>query len=186
MKTVRLFSVVMAVAIVAAAFSPSVAKPVATQSGQTVVVTSPVQVFVDAARGTPLLASMGVTAPFIKISVESASASSDYACKLLSQSPKDYTKMVSRQYFDMIWTVQNSGKRIWYANVVPFKYIGGTKMHTYGDSFGLPGNIGRGKKATLVVDMTAPKARGIYSTLWGLYSGRKAFCRVTLTIGVSR
>jgi hypothetical protein len=186
MKAVRMFSVVMALALFAVAILPFATTPVAAQANQTIMVTSPVQAFMDAARGMPLLASMGATAPFITMSVESASASSDYACTLVKQSPKDYTRMKTRQYFDMQWTVKNTGNRIWYASAIPFKYIWGAKMQTHGDTFSLPGDISRGKKVNLVVDMNAPKNQGIYSITWGLFSGSRAFCRVTLTIGVSR
>jgi len=186
MKAVRMFSVVMALALFAGAIFPFAVKPVAAQTSQTILVTSPVQAFMDAARGMSLLAPMSITAPLITLSVESASASSGYACTLVKQTPKDYTKMKTRQYFDMKWTVKNTGSSTWYANWVPFKYIWGAKMQTRGDVLNLPGDIKRGKSARLVVDMEAPKTQGIYSTTWGLYSGRSAFCRVTLTIGVSR
>lgn len=181
-----MFSVVMALALFTVAVFPFAAKPVTAQTSQTIMVTSPVQALMDAASGMPLLAPMSVTAPLITLNVESASTASDYACRLLSQTPKDYTKMKTRQAFDMQWLIQNSGNRTWYASVIPFKYIGGTKMQTHGNTFSLPDDIGRGKRVNLVVDMEAPKTQGIYSTLWGLFSGSKAFCRVTLTIGVSR
>jgi hypothetical protein len=184
MKAVRIFSVVLALTLLAVVAFPFAAKPVTAQASQTIMVTSPVQALMDAASGMPLLAPMSITAPLITLNVESAS--SDYACTLIKQSPKDYTKMKTRQYFDMQWTIQNSGNRIWYASAIPFKYIGGAKMQTHGDTFDLPGDVGRGNKVNLVVDMTAPKTQGIYSTLWGLYSGNRAFCRLTLTIGVSR
>jgi hypothetical protein len=186
MKTVRLFSVVLAVALVAVAFSPFAAKPAEALGNPTVAMTSPVQSFLSAAAGLPLLAPLSDSAPFMTVRVESvASGTSDYGCTLISQTPKDYTKMGSRQYFDASWVVQNTGSRIWYESAIVFKYIGGTKMQTHGSVFGLPGDIGRGKKANLTVDMTAPKAKGGYSTLWGLFSGSKAFCRVTLTIAVT-
>jgi hypothetical protein len=185
MKAVRMFSIVMALALFAVAVFPATAKPVAAQANQTIMVTSPVQAFMDAASGMSLLAPMSVAAPFITMSVESA-ATSGYACTLVKQTPKDYTKMKTRQYFDMQWTVKNTGDRIWYANWVPFKYIWGAKMQTHGDTFSLPNDVGRGKKINLVVDMEAPKTQGIYSITWGLFTNQKAFCRVTLTIGVSR
>jgi hypothetical protein len=187
MKAVRLFSVLLAVALVAVAFSPVAGKPAAALGSTTVATTSPVQSFLSAASGSPLLAPLSAAAPFMTIRVESvASATSSYGCTLVSQSPKDYTKMQSRQYFDAKWVVQNTGQRVWYASAIPFKYIGGAKMQTRGSVFDLPGNIGRGQKVALSVDMTAPKAKGGYSTLWGLYSGNQAFCRVTLTIAVTR
>jgi hypothetical protein len=186
MKTVRMFSVVMALALFAVAVFPFAAKPVAAQTSQTIMVTSPVQAFMDAARGMPLLVPMSVTAPLITLNVENTSASSEYACTLVSQSPKDYTKMKTRQSFDMQWSVKNSGSHVWYANWVPFKYIWGAKMQTHGDTYSLPSDVGKGKKVNLVVDMEAPKTQGIYSITWGLFTSAKPFCRVTLTIGVSR
>ncbi len=185
MKAVRMFSIVMALALFVGAVVPFAAKPVAAQASQTIMVTSPAQAFVDAARGMSLLAPMSITAPFIQLSVESASSSS-YGCTLIKQSPKDYTKMKTRQYFDMQWTVQNTGSGIWYTNWVPFKYIWGQKMQTRGDTFSLPKDIKRGEKVNLVVDMIAPRTQGIYRTTWGLYSGASPFCRVTLVIGVSK
>jgi hypothetical protein len=182
MKAIRMFSVVMALALSAVAIFPSAEKPIAAQTSQTIIVTSPVQAFVDSARGMPLLASMNVTAPLITLSVKSAG----YACKLISQEPKNYTRMVSRQYFDMSWTVKNSGAHTWHAQAVVFKYISGTKMQTRGNVFGLYSSVIKGRSTTLVVDMTAPKAQGIYSTSWGLYASKNPFCTVTLTINVSR
>jgi hypothetical protein len=131
----------------------------------------------------PLLAPMSVTVPSITLSVQSAF--SDYACKLVSQKPKNYTPMVPRQIFDMVWSVKNSGKHIWFANTIPVKYISGTKMQTRISEFFIRGQVGIGGRSTIVVDMTAPKAWGIYSTTWGLYSGKKPFCIITATVNVS-
>jgi hypothetical protein len=185
MKAVRLFSVVMAFVLVVLAFSPAAAKSAAQPGPVTLMVTSPVQSFLNAASGLSLLEPMNASTPVISLSLENA-ATGDYACSLVSQSPKDYTKMKSRQYFDATWVVQNSGRRIWYASATVFKYMGGTKMQTRGDVFDISQDIGRGKKLNLGVDMTAPKALGGYSTTWGLFSSKQAFCRVTMTIAVTR
>ena len=185
MKVVRLFSVVIALVLFAGAVFPFAAQLDAAQTSRTIMVTSPAEVFMDAARGMPLLAPMSVTAPLITMSIESAS-SLGYACTLIKQNPKDYTKVKTHQFFDMHWNVQNNGSRTWYANWSSFKYIGGAKMQTRSDFFILPGDIKPGKKADLVVDMVTPQTQGIYSTTWGLYSGTLDFCRVTLTISVSR
>lgn len=184
MKAVRLFSVVMALALFAGAIFPFAAQPVAAQASQSIMVTSPVQAFVDATRGMPLLAPMSVTLPLITMSVDSVTGTG-YACTWVKQTPKDYTRMKSRQYFDMAWTVQNSGTRVWHKNATTLKYIAGTKMQSRSNSIGLLDDVGRGEKVKLVVDMIAPKLQGIYSTLWGLTTGNTSFCRLTLTIGVS-
>jgi hypothetical protein len=185
MKAVRMFSVVMALALFAAAVSPSTAKPVAAQTSQITMVTSPAHAFMDAARGMPLLAPMNVTAPLITLSVAHSTEVPGYACTLSTQKPKNYTKMVPRQIFDMQWTVKNTGAHIWYNYAVVLKYISGTKMQTYADEFGLRSNVVKGTRTTLMVDMIAPKEWGIYSAVWGLYASKKPFCTFTVTINVS-
>jgi len=185
MKAVRMFSVVLALALFAGAVFPFAARPVAAQASQTIMVASPAQAFLDAARGMSLFAPMSITAPLITMSVESVSTS-DYSCTLVKQTPKDYTKMKTRQAFDMQWTVRNTGNRVWHANTTVFKYIYGPKMQTHGNVYDLPGDVGKGEKVNLVIDMIAPKTQGIYSITWGLNTGSQTFCRVTLTIGVSR
>jgi len=183
MKAVRIFSVVLALALFAGAIFPFAAKPVDAQTNQTIMVTSPVEAFLDASRGMPLLAPMSITIPAITVNVESAF--SDYACRLSSQKPKNYTRMVSRQIFDMTWRVKNTGKKIWAPYTIPVKYISGTKMQTYTSDFYIRSQIGIGGSTTLLVDMIAPKQLGFYSATWGLYAGKKPFCFLTVTINVA-
>jgi hypothetical protein len=189
MKKVRLFSVVLAAALFVAALVPFVAAPVAaanTQSAFNAAISSPAQAFADATRGLPLLAPMSLAAPLISVSTESNASSSGYGCTLVRQTPLDWTKMRSRQYFDAAWTVVNSGNAVWHMSATKLEYVGGAKMQTHGDEIGLSNDVGRGKKIKLVVDMNAPKALGTYSTLWALFSGNTRFCKVTLTITVVR
>jgi hypothetical protein len=184
MKTVRVFSVVLAAVLFVTAFVPFAAAPVAA-SAVNATINAPLQAFSDAASGLSLLAPMGIAAPLISVRAESA-ATSDYGCTLIRQTPLDWTKMRSRQYFDMVWTVQNSGNAIWHSNATKLAYVGGTKMQTRGDEVKLGNDVGRGKKVKLTVDMNAPKAKGTYSTLWALYSGNQRFCKLTVTITVVR
>lgn len=185
MKAVRTISVVLAVALAVTAFLPFAATPAAAQN-LTVVAGSPLQSFMNATRGLPLLAPMSLSAPLVTLSVEKTAGTADYGCTLVRQSPADYTKMQSRQDFDMSWTVQNTGLRMWHTNYTTFAYMGGSKMQTYGNSYGISNDVAVGKRTTLVIDMSAPKAKGLYTTVWGMYSGAKAFCRVTLIIVVNR
>jgi hypothetical protein len=185
MKTVRVLSVVLAAALFVAAFVPFATAP-AMAAAMSTNLNSPLQAFSDAANGMSLLAPMGIAAPVISLSAESAATTSDYGCTLVRQSPLDWTKMRSRQYFDMVWTVQNSGNAIWHASATRLAYVGGTKMQTHGDEINLIDDVGRGKKVKLVVDMNAPRARGTYSTLWAMFSGSQRFCKLTLTITVVR
>lgn len=181
MKTVRLFSIVMAVVLFVTAFVPFA--PAVAQSALAAA-SAPLQAFESASQGMPLLAPMSLGLPAISLSVSPASGS--YACTFVSQSPKDWTRMRSRQYFDMVWTVKNSGNAVWIAKSTKLAYVSGTKMQTRGNSVALSSDVGRGKKVKFVVDMEAPKAKGTYSTLWAVYSGGTRFCKVTLSISVTR
>lgn len=184
MKTVRVFSVVLAAALFVTAFVPFASAPAVNALSASL--NSPVQAFTDAANGLSLLAPMGIAAPMISASIEGSGTTSGYGCTLLKQTPLDWKKMRPRQYFDAVWTVQNSGSTVWHGSSTKFAYVGGAKMQTRGDEFKLSNDVGRGKKVKLSVDMNAPKALGTYSTLWALFSGNQRFCKVTLTITVVR
>jgi len=183
MKTVRMISIAMALVLFVAAFVPFAATPAAAQESTTLI-TSPVQSFMDAAHGLPLLAPLSGSAPAISLSVES-NTSSYYSCTLVRQSPSDWVKMKPRQVFDMFWTVQNTGA-VWHEKETKFAYVYGTKFQTRSDEFRLGQDVGRGQKIKFGVDMTAPKALGTYTTLWSLSTGNTSFCRVTLILTVTR
>jgi len=184
MKTVRIFSIVMAIVLLAVAVIPFAATSAATRSAA---ITSPAQAFADAALGMPLLAPMSASMPLVNLSFDTGTASpNDYMCTFVSQSPADWTRMRPRRDFDMKWTVRNSGLRMWHASSIALVYVGGQRMQTHGNKAYLSGNVGRGSKTTLIVDMNAPKAPGTYSALWSLVAGKKNFCRVTITLTVTR
>ncbi len=184
MKTVRFVAVFLALALFATVALPPAAQPVAAQGLPTEL---PAQSFVDAALGLPLLAPMSmVSIPVITVSVESVAATKDYACALVSQKPKDWTKMQRRNIFDATWTVKNTGTKTWGKSGVDFKYVSGTKMHTYEDAYDLSKDVGAGKTITLIVDMISPKTKGYYTAVWGLYKGSQAFCKLSVTINVNR
>lgn len=185
MKTVRFFSITMAVIMLVAVLVPFAATPAEAQANTTTLTTSPTQSFFDAMRSFPLLAPMSISAPSISMSIESAKGSG-YACSLVSQTPKDWVRMKSRQSFDMTWTVQNTGTTIWHTGSTTLAYVSGTKMQTLGNSFDISADVGRGGKTSLAIDMTAPKALGTYSTLWALTTGKTKFCRVTFVLTVIR
>jgi hypothetical protein len=111
-------------------------------------------------------------------------AKKDYACSLVSQSPKDWTKMKARQDFDARWTVLNTGSKTWTTNGTDYKYIRGAKLHTRGDVFDMPKNVAADGKIALYVDMMAPKDKGTYVTYWGLANGSSHFCQFYMIITV--
>src|ERR1035437_5912966 len=119
MKTVRTFSIFLAVVMLVTAIIPFAVTPVAALE------TTP-QTFAQTNYGSPFYAPMGLTTPSL------APAYSGYSCALVNQNTKDWVKMKPRQYFDMFWTVQNTGAT-WNANYIQFKYLWGAKMQTRGD-----------------------------------------------------
>lgn len=177
MKTVRLFLLVLAVAMLIGLVLPPAHLAVAQ---------APLPSFAEA-FDPHLLAPLSIAAaPRITVSLEPAAGTPDYACKLLSQKPKDWTKMQRRHIFDATWTVRNTGSKNWGKNSIDFKYISGTKMHTYGDAYDLAQDVGPGKSITLIVDMISPKEKGYYTAVWGLFRGSKSFCKLSITINVNR
>lgn len=184
MKTFRMFSIAMAVVILVTAAAPFVATSATAQKSANITEASAAQTFVEAARGLPLLAPMSIVAPVITMNVENAGTSA-YSCEIVKQSPKDWTKMKSRQYFDMSWTIKNTGA-VWHAGTTKFSYINGAKMQTRGDSFRIEDAISRGRSIKLTVDMIAPKGLGTYTTLWGIFSGNQRLCKVTFVLTVVR
>lgn len=186
MKTVRIFSVALAVVLLVAAVVPFTVTPAVAQKNSAVASAgSASKNFVDAAVGAPLLAPMRAGAPSISVSVEQSTASS-YGCTLVSQSPSDWAKVKSRQDFDMAWTVRNTGDAIWPALHTSFAYVSGAKLQTRDSSFDLTSSIAKGQKLKLSVDMEAPKNVGTYTTLWALYAGKTRFCRLTLILTVTK
>lgn len=185
MKTVRFIAVVLALALFVTAFIPAAQKPVAAQA-LTYPVGAPAQAFMQAVMGLPLLAPMSIGAfPVLTLSVEKA-ATKDYACTLLAQSPKDWVTMQRRQDFDAVWTLQNTGIKNWGKTGVDFGYVSGAKMHTKASRFDIANDVGSYQKIKLSVDMNAPKTKGYYTAVWGLYNSAGAFCRVTISINVNR
>lgn len=134
----------------------------------------------------PVAQVAAASAPAITVKFESVAAASNYSCALVSQKPADWTRMGRRRDFDAKWVVKNTGSKTWTTTGIDFKYISGTKMHTHASAYDLSKNTGPGKNITLIVDMNAPKTRGYYTTTWGLYSGGRLFCRVSISVNVTR
>ena len=177
MKTVRTFSILMAVIMLATAVLPT---PAAALQSASLTSASPA---VGSAFDSSLFAPLSMTNPLIPQYNDGSALG--YSCTLVNQSPKDWVTMKPRQSFDMMWTVLNTG-RTWNADYTQFKYLWGAKMQTRGDFFDLYGNVGRGKRVKLGIDMIAPKTPGTYPITWGLYSGGIRVCTLTFIVTVVR
>lgn len=164
-----MITLVAALAIFASAFSPVKAAPALSINVQT-----------DAAfAGMPLASGANFSAWNSALS-----AGTPYACKLISQSPKDWTKFKPRRIFDAKWTVRNTGTSGWKTSGTDLVYIGGAKMQTHGDVFDLSKSVAPQGKITLIVDMNAPKNPGYYTAYWGLANSNKVFCKFYIIISV--
>jgi len=189
MKATRYVLAALVVVLLIATFAPLPAAQ-KTPAANTTTLNNPTQAFMEAALGLPFLAPMTISAsaPIVSVTTDTL-ATRDYACRLTSQTPADWTKMSGRQDFDARWTLQNTGLKTWSTSVMDYKYLGGKRMHTRADIYDLRVNVAPLKKVTLVVDMAAPKYDGNYSwytTTWGLARSNIVFCRFTMTIVVNR
>ena len=109
--------------------------------------------------------------------------SKSYACTVLSVTPANGTSFASRTDFDAKWKVRNIGKRDWENNSVDYNYLTGDKFHKVA-AYDLGQTVKFGETIELIVDMTAPKNTGTYTTNWALQVGSEAFCTLSLTIVV--
>lgn len=107
----------------------------------------------------------------------------EYACELVSQAPEDNNVIGGGGFFSVRWQVKNTGRKIWDANSMDYRYKSGTKMHQK-PAYDLYKNIAVGEVADIIVDMTAPTTPGKYSTAWVIRVGKSEFCKLTLTIEV--
>lgn len=114
---------------------------------------------------------------------DTAEASSDYACRLISQDPEDGTRINPGTSFDAVWEVRNIGSKKWDGASVDYVYVSGRKMHDQA-AYDLTSTVQVGDSIDLIVDMTAPSKAGDYQTEWALRRSGNLFCHVTLEIVV--
>lgn len=106
--------------------------------------------------------------------------SSTYNCTVTDFSPKSSNKLTAGVDFDGRWTVTNTGSKSWLASEVDFRYIGGTKFQTKGDTFDLKADVASGSSYTVIVDMIAPKEPGWYAATWAIVRGSQNICNLNL------
>ena len=184
MKTVRLILVVVVLSLLLGMFVPVVG------AQKSAAVNTPSQSLNTAALDSPFLSPFlfAASAPVIVAAgVSPENNITGYSCKLTAQSPADWTPMVSRNIFDVKWTLKNVGTKVWGIHGVDVRYRGDTRMHyKVPDLFDLPQKTGPGQKITLKMDMMAPKLPGYYVSNWGFYVGGTVFCKFYVIIVVTR
>ena len=113
----------------------------------------------------------------------SGTSSDNYACQLVSLSPANGTSFNPRDDFDAVWKVKNIGQKNWDRNSVDYFYSSGAKLHKVA-GYDLSGNVAVGATTYVIVDMSAPKDPGSYSTTWSVQASSKSFCNLSLRITV--
>ena len=113
----------------------------------------------------------------------SGTSSDNYACQVVSVSPANGTSVNARDDFDAVWKVKNIGQKSWDRNGVDYFYSSGAKLHKVA-GYDLSGTVAVGSTTDIIVDMTAPKDAGSYTTTWSLKAGSKTFCNLSLRITV--
>ena len=98
-------------------------------------------------------------------------------------SPANGTSFKARDDFDAVWKVKNIGQKNWDKNGVDYFYASGAKLHKVA-AYDMSANVPVGSTTDIIVDMTAPKDAGSYSTTWTLRAGSKSFCNLSLRITV--
>jgi hypothetical protein len=108
---------------------------------------------------------------------------SQFACRVDSQSPADNSTFAPGTDFDAGWQVTNTGSSRWEATSADYRYISGDKIHK-NKAYDFTKSVGAGKSTTIIVDMKAPNSPGTYSTTWMISVGKNRFCAMNLTIVV--
>lgn len=100
----------------------------------------------------------------------------EYACNIVSQSPRDNTYWKQKKNFDINWTIVNTGTKTW-RDGLDLVFSNGTNMATT-DAVELPA-LKPGEKYKVVLDGVTPSKAGTYTMVWKLEGG---FCFPYITI----
>jgi hypothetical protein len=87
-------------------------------------------------------------------------------CKLISQQPRDGYKIIADGFFDVTWTVENTGTEAWKDNYI-YQYWKGVQFAKI-PMYQLGQEVRPGVRHNLVVDFIAPPEIGKYTTWWRL------------------
>ncbi len=138
---------------------------------------------------TPIIILTATSAftPTATVTKETAIQTLDgYSCQLLSKKPLDGTIFKPGDKFDGKWILLNVGKKAWDSSAFDLFYVKGDKFHDFNDVVDLPKTYKEGEKLEFILDMTAPKKTGTYTTVWGIGTSKKVFCTFSVSIQVQK
>jgi hypothetical protein len=143
---------------------------------------TPTVIFIlDTVTSSPTFTPIPTDTPVESPTPKSGGGTEEYQCAVISTSPET---IKVKKSFDGKWTVKNTGTKDWGAGSVDYIYLSGAEIHDHA-TYDLKTSVNAGDTATIIVDMTAPKKAGYYTTTWSLRTGNLEFCRMPLTIYVS-
>ena len=90
-----------------------------------------------------------------------------YDCKLIDQRPKDGYRIEAAGYFDVTWTLENTGTATWEEVQFKYQYWKGDQIAKI-SMYELQRETKPGARVSLTVDFIAPYELGEYSTWWKL------------------
>lgn len=108
----------------------------------------------------------------------------DARCYVIEENPKDNTEFNPGQEFDKRWTLRNRSGEAWRADVLDFRYLSGTRMHTGADAYDLPYDVANNDTYVFTTRMRAPTSAGTYTANWTLAAGDKSVCNFFVKIVV--
>ncbi len=103
-------------------------------------------------------------------------------CQITSSVPTG--SVGPRADLDVVWTVKNTSNKTWEASSVDYKYVSGSKIHKYGDTYDLPATVKPGESVRVIVDVSAPASVGNYSTNWAIVQSGTTLCSLNYTLVV--
>lgn len=136
------------------------------------------------ATSTPVPTIFVPTATRIVVLPSLTPTQGKYQCVVTAQSPAQWGVITPGNDFDARWTVKNVGTQDWLSGEVDFYYIDGQAMQKRGDKFDLAKGVDTGKSVDIVVDMTAPRTNGYYTTTWGMSFNGTLMCTMKVEITV--
>lgn len=87
-----------------------------------------------------------------------------YSCSVITKKPRTNQPMEGGQDFDIKWTITNTGNATWY-DAMDIKYYSGTSLAN-AKRAEIRAPLAPGQSYDIVLDATAPKAKGQYFMAW--------------------
>ena len=107
-----------------------------------------------------------------------------YTCSVVSVTTTAPSPVPTYYDFDTVWEVKNTSNKTWELSTLDYKFMSGTRLHIYQDTYDLNTVVKAGEKVTIRVDMKAPALAGTYISNWALVEGNKVLCYLPVSITV--